>query len=297
MSEEKDSQNPINPRRLGWLQLQLLTMLWNSEMYGLELKKMLALKGERVSPGQLYPALNRLEEAGLLESKEEARVGANRKFYWATERGKQTVISFLLDFLAMFEDFFWEEIDFLFDEVVQLADFSPGTIVGDFSRYHPRQVFDIVRRVGPTGRYYFFNSIPDMAEIFQAHAEHFELEHVITIIDATDGLVPLHDGAIDIGLVLFTIHEDDTEWIVKELGRLLKPDGVGIIVDAPLAVNPAESLLIKIFGKLVAGQIPRHTQLGRNLQKLPELLEKYHLILSESKIHEDIQFFVVTKAV
>ncbi|SCU93841.1 Transcriptional regulator, PadR family (fragment) [Cupriavidus necator] len=47
--------------------------------------------GYQISPGTLYPLLRRLKEDGLLESESEVVAGKMRKYYVATDKGRQAL--------------------------------------------------------------------------------------------------------------------------------------------------------------------------------------------------------------
>ena len=63
------------PNRLGWLQLSILTMVWNKEMYGLEIQKHLKIRGYPIATTQLYSALNNLERIEALKVNVVLRAG------------------------------------------------------------------------------------------------------------------------------------------------------------------------------------------------------------------------------
>lgn len=79
--------------RKGGLGLAVLAILWPGRAYGLEMLRTLeATAGLAVSEGAIYPLLNRLKAAGLVESEwVEAAAGHPRKYYSLTERGRERV--------------------------------------------------------------------------------------------------------------------------------------------------------------------------------------------------------------
>jgi PadR family transcriptional regulator PadR len=89
--------------RLGSLQAGILSVLWNKEMYGLEIRRRLRYQGLRASVSQLYPTLRKLEERGAISSREEARVGANRIYYRLTPEGKELLKRNMIDVVRIFE--------------------------------------------------------------------------------------------------------------------------------------------------------------------------------------------------
>ncbi|MGW5422834.1 PadR family transcriptional regulator [Streptomyces sp. NPDC003943] len=81
-------------RRSSWLKgvldLLVLSCLTDGESYGYEIAKSLAEAGlGEIKGGTLYPVLNRLEEAGLVEAEfRAADRGPGRRYYRLTERGR-----------------------------------------------------------------------------------------------------------------------------------------------------------------------------------------------------------------
>ncbi|MFE5793682.1 PadR family transcriptional regulator [Streptomyces sp. NPDC056503] len=81
-------------RRSSWLKgvldLLVLSCLTDGESYGYEIAKALDRSGlGEIKGGTLYPVLNRLEEAGLVEAEfRAAERGPGRRYYQLTEQGR-----------------------------------------------------------------------------------------------------------------------------------------------------------------------------------------------------------------
>ncbi|AXG78820.1 PadR family transcriptional regulator [Streptomyces paludis] len=84
-------------RRASWLKgvldLLVLSCLTDGESYGYEIAKRLDDAGlGRVKGGTLYPVLNRLEEADLVEAEFRATErGPGRRYYGLTAEGRRTL--------------------------------------------------------------------------------------------------------------------------------------------------------------------------------------------------------------
>lgn len=76
----------------GSLDILLLGLLERGPLYGYQIVKEVRTRSEGVldlKEGTLYPALHRLEKAGLIEGYWEARAdGADRRYYRLTARGE-----------------------------------------------------------------------------------------------------------------------------------------------------------------------------------------------------------------
>jgi PadR family transcriptional regulator, regulatory protein PadR len=87
---------PSNDRELlkGSLDVVLLALLEHGPMYGYQIVKEVRTRSAGVldlKEGTLYPALHRLEKAGLLEGFWQPRDdGADRRYYRLTARGVET---------------------------------------------------------------------------------------------------------------------------------------------------------------------------------------------------------------
>ncbi|QBD78341.1 PadR family transcriptional regulator [Ktedonosporobacter rubrisoli] len=86
--------SPINRELLkGSIELVLLVLLERGPMYGYQIVKEVKAEssGElQLKEGSLYPALHRLERAGLIEGYWQAREdGTSRRYYQLTSSGQQ----------------------------------------------------------------------------------------------------------------------------------------------------------------------------------------------------------------
>ncbi|APY88947.1 PadR family transcriptional regulator [Streptomyces alfalfae] len=87
----------MSDRRSSWfkgvLDLLVLAALTGGESYGYEIAKLLGGAGfGQIKGGTLYPVLNRLEEAGLVDAEfRAAEKGPGRRYYRLTEEGRATL--------------------------------------------------------------------------------------------------------------------------------------------------------------------------------------------------------------
>ena len=92
MKKIADQSTPENwevQLRKGCLELAILAALWEGQLYGLEILRVLESSSELiVSEGTIYPLLNRLKTVGLVESEwVESDSGHPRKYYALTPAG------------------------------------------------------------------------------------------------------------------------------------------------------------------------------------------------------------------
>jgi len=79
----------------GSLDLLILTLLKSEPMYGYQMVKEIHARSAgalKMKEGSLYPALHRLERAGLIDSAWQRRTdGVDRRYYRLTARGLEAV--------------------------------------------------------------------------------------------------------------------------------------------------------------------------------------------------------------
>ncbi|MFX0115297.1 MAG: helix-turn-helix transcriptional regulator, partial [Candidatus Hodarchaeota archaeon] len=274
---------------LGWLQLSILTMLWTKEMYGLEIKEHLELKGYVVATSQLYPALATLEKYGALSSREEESAGRIRKFYTVTQEGRELVLEYAQNLMSLFSDLVEDGLAFLAEEIPDLIEFVPGTIVADLSQLHIEKVISrIGKLISPTGRWIIPSTDQKSKKIWIHRMEHIGLQEIATIVDLKDDYVLLPENVADVVLLLFTLHEDESEWTIKEMSRLLKPTGKGLIIDVPPLKEP--NFLLDMLVKF----LPGHSNFGLNILNIDQLLHEYQLNIISREEKDGIIYLIVT---
>ncbi|NHI94222.1 MAG: hypothetical protein EAX96_17150 [Candidatus Lokiarchaeota archaeon] len=281
------------PKRLhlGWLQQTILSMLWNKEreMYGLEIQRELNFIGEKLGAGQLYPALKSLEEMKAITSREEERKGANRKLYRITERGRFLIYQSLTGLFIILEKISNKIYSFIFNEVPKLVDVKKDMLIVDFTFLHMEEErFKLAKLLGPKGQYYIISTEKRYSDYFKELIEFENLQDLISVVKRRNYIVNLPDNFADLGLVFFTMHEDDSDWIIPEMKRILKPNGKGIIIDVQgLNGHIIETMLLEL--------IPRHSKIGINLNELFPMLDEYNLEIINQKEEKGVIFIIIKK--
>jgi len=73
------------------MRLHVLYHASQQPFYGTAMMEELRRHGYAISPGTFYPMLHRLEEKGLLDREERVVAGKVRKYYSATEDGREAL--------------------------------------------------------------------------------------------------------------------------------------------------------------------------------------------------------------
>ena len=217
-------------RPLGSLQQAILLLLWSDEYYGLEIQRRLRYQGKNVGPGQLYPALRKLESREFITSREVQRVGADRIYYSITEKGKQTVVDNLLEVLFMMR---YLSIDYLnpyLAEAVKKAEIEPGSTILDLSSPVMEKIrMKTTKLHKPDGQYLLVNTSPVFTDMLSEWVRSEELEGVKVI--GKKAVESLADESIDVVLSLFNITEFNINWTVDQAIRVLRAGGKLVVCD------------------------------------------------------------------
>lgn len=82
---------PVSDFIRGAVRLHILHHAAEAEIHGAWMAEELRHHGYRISPGTLYPTLHRLEEQGLLTSRQATVSGRSRRLYAITEAGRSVL--------------------------------------------------------------------------------------------------------------------------------------------------------------------------------------------------------------
>ncbi len=290
------SIDPSSWRRLGFLQLSILTLVWKTEMYGLELLKNLKLNGYPIGPGQLYPALGKLEEKGLIISREEIKKGANRRFFLTTELGRQLVTYYLMDFLSLFSEMQAEKVSFVTKDIYELIEIRPGITFADFSiRRTGRQfvpIIEIHEQVGSKGHVFLTSTRKDYTDLYKGRIKDNNLKNA-TVLEVEQGKTTLPDSSVELAICIFTLYMNDTEWIIPEMGRVLKTNGIGLIVDTKEIERELDARFA--FIDLLLDLVPQLSKIGINLSEVEGISAENGLVIHRKKENRGVIYLVLTK--
>ena len=289
----------IDWKRLGWRQITVMTMLWDREMYGIEIQKRLKLSGDNLGPGQLYPLLNKLEKAGVLEAKERERKGANRIYYKTTNKGKEAITIYGINFLGLFQRLIMEKTSYILDTVIEELEIGPGKIVMDFSAPDVENFVmeKVAPKIEPTGKLFIETSTTEKVELLEYRINFYQLEGIVVPLEVIKGKVKLPEKSIDIATCIFTLHEKDTEWIIPEIARVLKTEGKAMIIDIKKLNLDDENIIIELISML-GDVVPRHdaNEIGADFKKIEEELKKNKLTI-EKRVEKKGVIYLIVKPV
>jgi len=238
-------------------------------MYGLELMKIFKARGkEKLSPGLLYPTLNRLEEMELLVSREEkaAGSGATRRIYETTDNGIEAIFQGLGPIPEFIDYLLWAESAELRESIYKVCDFKEGQIIVDFSkRLEDIIATEIGHYVGKTGRVYLEIKDPNYMDIVKNHIKEHNLESIV-IPQSGDILEELSPGSADIATNIMSLHEEsDPQAIIETMRDVINKDGRIIVAD----LHKIDHILVNLLQRLA----PHHKGMGFQEEELTQLFD------------------------
>jgi len=252
---------------LGSLQQAILLLLWSGEYYGLEIQRRLRFQGKNVGPGQLYPALRRLEEKDYISSREVSRVGADRIYYSITEAGKAKVVENLMEVLFIMR---YISIDYLnpyLEEAVVKADIKPGATILDISSPVMEKLrMKTTELHKPDGRYFLVNTTPVFADLLNDWVRLENREGVEVL--SKEEVEQLANGIADVVLALFNITEVNVDWSVDQALRILKKGGKFVICD--IAARLGDTIRDDLYKEF----LPLHGKSGIDVELDKQLAQR-----------------------
>jgi PadR family transcriptional regulator PadR len=276
-------------QRLGRLQQLILALLWGEDMYGLEIQRGVTIYGYEVTSGQLYPALKRLEENNCVSSFERAGVGANKKYYRITETGKQYLIGNVLDQIKIIEILASKKLSGIIIESGLLEVEEGGTMV-EFSDLRFRDItLALSRRLGSHGRYIIVAEDEREAERLEKWVKIEGIDDRARVVRTGDKSVEIEPDSVDLALILFRMHLDDSAWILSEAKRMIGVEGRIAVFDLLDSGNDFRS---DLYGSV----LPRHSRMGVIMDELHAVIAENGLNVKEERIQKGLIFMFLGKA-
>jgi ubiquinone/menaquinone biosynthesis C-methylase UbiE len=117
------------------------------------------------------------------------------------------------------------------DEVVRALPLNPGDTVADVGAGPGYFTLRIARAVGPTGRVYAVDVVPEMVAALRERLDHAGIGNVTPVL-ANDADPGLPEASCDLALIVDTFHHfPDGPRYLRLLARGLKPGGRIVNVD------------------------------------------------------------------
>lgn len=274
-------------QRLGRLQQVILALLWGEDMYGLEIQRSVTLYGYEVTSGQLYPALKRLEENHHISSYIRAGVGANKKYYRITETGKQCLIENVLDQVKIIEILAVKRLSGIILES-GLLEVEEGDTVVEFSDLRFKDIaLALSRRLGSRGGYVIVTEDEREAKLLGRWVAAEEIDGV-RIAQARGKSVEIGNDSVDLALILFKMHLDDSAWILSEAKRIIGEKGKIAVFDI---LDSGGDFRSDLYG----GVLPRHSKMGVKKDEIYGAITENELVIKKEVIQKGLILMILGK--
>ena len=227
MTEETTNYDP----RIGWFQLQLLLQLAFRPKYGYEIINEMKVNDIKISTGQVYPALKKLENSKYLNSFSKKGRAARRKYYEITEQGvkaiRRTIRPMLYNLLPAMYTLLADIRNTLFDNYK----INRGDTILFYSDPIKQPLIDLARLVGDTGKVLITVRTAASLQTILDFATFFNFEKVIQpIIQNKDKTLQCEKGIADQAVLMLFQQEKDLEALLKHTIEAIKPNGTVILL-------------------------------------------------------------------
>jgi hypothetical protein len=172
--------------------------------------------------------------------------------------------------------------------LVKYAEVQSGLVIVDFSKRHLDQVMmTLASKIAPIGRYFIISERrKDETGILADKISQLQLTEVISLLEVEDKSISLPNRSVDLVLSLFRLNEQEYEWIIPEMKRILKPTGKAVIVDMESVTNNA------IVEQWI--QFMFQAKIGLNRDNLQAFLAKYQLQIKDEHCKQGLIYLVIS---
>jgi hypothetical protein len=217
-----------------------------------------------------------------------AKVGASRKYYSITETGKRSLIENVLDQVKIIEILAAKRLSGIILGS-GLLDVDEGGAVAEFSDLRFKEVtLSLSRRLGGRGRYVIVTEDDREAELLEKWAAAEEMVGV-RVARAGGKSVDIGSGSVDLALILFKLHLDDSAWILSEAKRIIGEEGRIVVFDM---LDSGGDFRSDLYGSV----LPRHSKMGVVKDELYEAIAGNGLVIQREMIQKGLIFVVLGKA-
>lgn len=269
--------------RIGWFQLQLLLQLAFRPKYGYEIINEMKVNDIKISTGQVYPALKKLENSEYLKSFSKKGRAARRKYYEITEKGveaiKRTLRPMLYNLIPAMYTLLSDIRTTLFDHYK----ISRGDTILFYSDPIKQPLIDLARLVGDQGKVLITVKTSASLQTILEFAAFFNFDKVIQpIIITKDRKINCDKNVADQAVVMIFQKEKDMDKLLQEVIKIVKPGGTIILLSTE--PNIISETFLSFFGFYI----------GYMEEELKETCEKAGL---EVERVDNVKRVIIVKAI
>ncbi|MHA1799972.1 MAG: PadR family transcriptional regulator [Candidatus Helarchaeota archaeon] len=241
----KEEEEGFN--RIGWFQLQLLLQLAFRPKYGYEIINEMKVNDIKISTGQVYPALKKLENSGYLNSFSKKGRAARRKYYEITEKGvkaiRRTIRPMLYNLLPAMYTLLADIRTTLFDHYK----INKGDTILFYSDPIKQPLIDLARLVGDEGKVLITVRTAASLQTILDFATFFNFEDVIQpVIITKERKIKCEKEIAEQAVLMLFQKEKSLDLLLNEIVRVIKPRGTLVLLSTE--PNIISETFLSFFG-------------------------------------------------
>ena len=205
-------------------------------------------------------------------------------------------MDFFVNFLILFQERIWEKFNPFLEDICSKLNGVEGKEIVDFSEFYSDQMFETL--ISPLAIHNQYNIICESAEVKDAYEDQMKL------FDNKDNIFPLKimekktdipTNSMDYAFCFFSLHAEGYDWIIPEMSRVLRTDGIGIIleINAPEGDYPFLSFLLEFVTPYLQ---PAHTRIGIPFHELEQILTSQGFQIMNNYSTPEINYFFIQKS-
>ncbi|MFX1452297.1 MAG: PadR family transcriptional regulator, partial [Promethearchaeota archaeon] len=219
--------------RIGWFQLQLLLQLAFRPKYGYEIINEMKINDIKISTGQVYPALKKLENSEYLKSFSKKGKAARRKYYEITSKGLEAVRNTIRPMIFNLLPAIYTLLADIKKTIFDIAEVQEGDKVLLYSDPIKQPLLDLARIVGYDGEVFITVNTPASFQTVNDFALFYNLEKVIKPVILNDKFkIQLESNLVDHGVFMCFQRKTraEVQEILNEIKRCTKKNSAVYIL-------------------------------------------------------------------
>ncbi|MBD3227446.1 MAG: methyltransferase domain-containing protein [Candidatus Lokiarchaeota archaeon] len=136
------------------------------------------------------------------------------------------------------------------------------------------------------GKYYIVSMEREYTDLIRDRIKLKGLGESLYVINTIKQKVEVPDNSIDIAFAFFRLHEDNTDWIIRETSRILKTTGKCVVIDSL-------SLGGHIYELIRTEFVPNHSRMGIDMEIFSNLIAENDLDITYQREDKGVIFLIL----
>ena len=236
--------------RIGWFQLQLLLQLAFRPKYGYEIINEMKVNDIKISTGQVYPALKKLENSEYLNSFSKKGRAARRKYYEITEKGVDAIKRTLRPMLYNLIPAMYTLLSDIRTNLFENYKIRRGDTILFYSDPIKQPLIDLARLVGDQGKVLITVKTSASLQTILEFASFFNFDKVIqpVILQKEKNRISINceKNLADQAVVMIFQKEKHMDILLDEIIKIVKPGGTVVLLSTE--PNIISETFLSFFG-------------------------------------------------